>query len=1001
MAPGPVLLRLPAMAASHLCLRFFGGFALEIAEVPAVGVPKPAQELLVQLAIAGPRGVDRIEVASALWPQVTPERARFYLRRCLTQLRSILGNESGRLSSYGERRISLDLSDCFCDLVDFELATGSLAEKALVSAARAYAGDLLPGNHSEWVRPVRESYRDRYVRVLHRLAAADQVKGDFDAALKVLMDAIQAEPCREESYRLLMRILHQKGDYLGVAYAFRELRTSLLNDVGLSPSSETVDLYRELVAEAQTVVQARRDDTSRQAGKMVAFPSPVGGFTGRAAELTELGDRVKDSRMVTVTGLGGVGKSRLAIEAAAALHEQFSGGTAFADMSACKGLDDVVDRIARSLGLQDTDELGALSHGGRVLLCLDGAEHVSAECSQVIGKLLQDAPNVHVLCTSRVALHTPDEHIFRLEPLHVPGRSQTDLTSVLATEAVEFFLASTKRAGCAFITTLDNVDALKELCIRLDGVPLALELAAVRLRSLPIGEIVDNLDDRFHLLDVAGGTHGGRRTLSGVLDWSFHLLTPPEQVLLVRLGVFPSSWSLGAAQAVCADAELASKQIPFLLANLASHSLIVFDPASDGGRYSMLETVRTYVRERFSQSPDLTEGVAFRHAEYFFRAAIAPKVSSEDLPNFSGAVDTFLSSQSPERREMGLVLVNRLFPVWYRAGTVSYALRFALKVVESFGDTRSEAMTEAVFRAAGAAHWLFNIDLANELFARAEEMGDALGLEEWNSEILHARGELAANDGRLEDADRLLRSALARFRLAGDLSRQATCLRMLGYVKRELQDFEEAQELTHDALAIYTKLDHSEGRLWCLGSLAAINLSAHAPERAAPLLLQTLELQQRDGNTPGEAWNLTMLGITYVQLRDYPVAEAFFVQAIALHEREAESLSKAWPMQELGELYRLAGRLNEAREAVSEALRLCRSSGSTNLEARALIRLCAIAVEQKDLASARAYRDTARELLATIQAPQIWDDLEKAAGQLREASEAKSFDAAATSASDA
>jgi len=210
---------------------------------------------------------------------------------------------------------------------------------------------------------------------------------------------------------------------------------------------------------------------------------------------------------------------------------------------------------------------------------------------------------------------------------------------------------------------------------------------------------------------------------------------------------------------------------------------------------------------------------------------------------------------------------------------------------------------------------------------------------------------------------------------------------MLGYVKRENQDFDQAQELTRDALAIYTKLDHTEGRLWCLGSLAAINLSANAPDRAAPLLLQTLELQRRDGNTPGEAWNLTMLGITFARLRAYPTAEAYFRQAIALHEREAENLSKAWPLQELGELFRQEGRLDEARSALSEALRLCRSSGSTNLEALALIRLSVIAVEQQDLACAFAYRDAAAELLATIQAPQLALDLDTATSLLQAAAE--------------
>ena len=963
------------MAAPPIQLQLFGAFALHVEGISATGVPKPGQELLARLAVGGRGGVDRVETATSLWPDAEGERALFYLRRSLTQLRTVLGSQRARLKASGDRRIVFDLDGCSCDLTRFDFASHRPDPKSLAIAADAYGGKLLLGHRSEWVRQLRATCAGRHSQLLCQLAAIAEAGGELDAAHEWLNRALQADPVREETCRQLMRLLARSGDFAAIVRAFRDLRVSLRRVVGLPPSQVTVDLYRELLAGARLVASAR-SDTERIAGGVSTLPAPPTPFFGRETEQAVLLTALSERRLVTLTGHGGVGKTRLAIQVAQAFSSQFAFHVAFVDLSVFTTAAEVDERIARAVGVSDSGV--PFDPVARTLLVVDGAEHVVSGCIAVLGKLLESAGELHVLCTSRIALQMREEHVILLDPMRLPTPRDDAKEEPAAAEAVAFFLQCAKRVAPAVRAEQQDLGQVVELCRRLDGLPLALELAAVRLRTLPLRDIVANLDNQFGLLDPAPDGRD-RRTLKNVLEWSFRLLSPGEAMLFVRLGVFPSSWTVAASQAVCGSSELSSDHIPLLLSGLVDHSLVAYDASA--GSYRMLETVRAYARKQLGKEPATLRELRERHADHYLAVAahIGPDSSNaeQEEANFVAAIDEFLSSAQTERRSIALRLVNRLFPHWYRLGSVSDGLRTALRVIKAYGDSPSEVLTEALFRAASAAHWLYNIDLSKDLFGRAEAIADMLDLEAWGTESIRSRGELAANEGRLQEARELLHVALRRFRLAEDPLGEAACLGMLGYVARQSLEDGLAFELTEAALAIYTAHDNSEGRLWCLGSLAAAHVSARSPQRAVPILLETLELQERAGNWPAQAWNLTMLGTAHVQLGEFESGENFFTRALSLSGLDAEDLRKGWPTLELGELYRRAGRLKEAEATLIVALKLCRAGGAVSLEVRALLRLCLVAIDLGDLSSARAYRSAAKEALATLQKPPQIEELEE------------------------
>ena len=401
------------------------------------------------------------------------------------------------------------------------------------------------------------------------------------------------------------------------------------------------------------------------------LPGQLTSFVGRQAQMAELRRLVGGNRLVTLTGAGGAGKTRLAVEVAAGLTTEFGDGVWYVDLAPITNPALAAVIVARTLGLPDQpgrstmDLLVRFFGEKKVLLLLDNCEHLLDACGTLVVELLAACPQLTILATSR-------------EPLGVPGELSWRVPSLsLADEAVELFTDRARRARPEFGVDDDNIALVEEICARLDGMPLAIELAAARVRALSLHQIVDSLHDRFRLLTGGARTAVRRQqTLRASVDWSHALLTESEQVLFRRLAVFAGGLDLDAAQAVGADSEVEGYQLLDQLSLLVDKSLVVADDTGDGMRYRLLETVRQYAQEKLGESGEAGE-VRTRHRDYF--TATAVELESQGLAGLEALMrwaeveidnlrTAFAWSRENSDPETALRLVSSLQQFWMRRG---------------------------------------------------------------------------------------------------------------------------------------------------------------------------------------------------------------------------------------------------------------------------------------------------------------------------------------------
>lgn len=345
-------------------------------------------------------------------------------------------------------------------------------------------------------------------------------------------------------------------------------------------------------------VEGRRDN----------LPTQLTSFVGRQGELSELKHTVQTSRLVTLTGVGGAGKSRLAVAAASELRGAFSDGVCLVQLAPLSDSDQIVSAIAAAVGIPEdpqrplVETLTAQLRSRQTLMVIDNCEHLLASCAELIAALLQGSARLRILATSREALAVPGEVIIPVPPLAVPPRG-ADLAALGEFSAVRLFIDRAHAVRPSFSITPANTAAVIEIVSQLDGLPLALELAAARIKLLSAEQIADRLSDRFRLLSGGGRTVLPRQqTLRGAIDWSYDLLEEEECALLRRLAVFAGSWAVDAATAVCTDSRVEAEDVLDLLGRLVDKSLVVVIEGVEENRFGLLETIRQYGRERLLEA---------------------------------------------------------------------------------------------------------------------------------------------------------------------------------------------------------------------------------------------------------------------------------------------------------------------------------------------------------------------------------------------------------------
>ncbi|MFG1823487.1 ATP-binding protein [Microbispora bryophytorum] len=518
-------------------------------------------------------------------------------------------------------------------------------------------------------------------------------------------------------------------------------------------------------------------------GEPAGLPAEVTSFVGRRHELAELKRLLGSAHVVTVIGVGGVGKTRLALRAAEEVHRSFPGGVRLVELAALEDPGLLAQAVAEALMVNQhstrppLDALVERLQGRQSLIVLDNCEHVLAECAVLVDTLVRALPELRVLATSRQALGISGERIVELAPLPMPGPDGDSAVPLAESDAVRLFAERAAAVVPGFEVTEENEEAVAEICRRLDGLPLALEMAAVRLRALSVGQVLERLDDRFRLL--TGGSRAAlprQRTLRALFEWSYELCTGQERLLWQRVSVFVGCLDLEAAEQVCAGDGIAREDVLELVAGLVDKSVLLRRESDGAVRYCLLDTVRQFGREQLAASGEEAT-LHRRHRDYYRKItsrAWAELFSSaqqswverlqRDHANLRKALDWSL--REPGEAETGLAMTAELLYHWsgYHLSEGAGWFDRSLAAAAEPGEVRAHALW------AGAWIALLRGDCATTL-ARLEEataIAERLGLRVTLGYIAFLSGMAAVSGGDLENGMRRYEEAAAVHRALGN-----------------------------------------------------------------------------------------------------------------------------------------------------------------------------------------------------------------------------------------
>ena len=587
------------------------------------------------------------------------------------------------------------------------------------------------------------------------------------------------------------------------------------------------------------------------------LPAEVTRFIGRRRELLAVTDAVHGHRLVTLRGVAGVGKTRLALHAAAALRDGFADGCWLVQLSALHTPELLARTVSEALGLPDeagddpARALAASLAGRELLLIFDTCEHLTGACAGLAALLLAESPGTRVLATSRAPLDLAGEHVVLIGPLELPADSTGgggDPAAARA-DAVELFLDRARAAVPGFALTPENSAAVAGLCRRLDGIPLAIELAAVRLRGIPAQEILARLGDRFGVLGSTRTATSRHRSLRAAVSWSYELCTPAEQRLWAEISVFPGGFAPAAAERVCGRGSAGP------LRGLAEKSVVQFTPGPGGGRYQMLDTMREFGAEHLDDAA--AASARTRHRDYYLElaeqaaagllAAAQPdwlrRLGSE-TPNLRAALG--FSFAAPGEAPAGLRMTRLLLPYWQMTGHFTEGRRWhELAVAAAQAAGSAAAGAPAGGRAGGQAGGKAGGQAGGGAGGQAGAAGDDRA---W---ALFGAGVLAVQQGDLAPAGPLLDRAAALAAAAADEDLAARVTDARAILAFNSGDLEAARAGYEAALAVYERAGFKDpAALVTYGRLASVCLLTFDLERAAALCEQCL---RRCAQT-GEQW---------------------------------------------------------------------------------------------------------------------------------------------------
>jgi predicted ATPase/DNA-binding SARP family transcriptional activator len=845
-------------------------------------------------------------LSAMLWPDYDQAKAYTNLRHTVWEIQRLFG--PGRLNTSRDT-ISLNTqTDIWVDVRQFEaLCLHSRAEADILSrvsllteAIKLYRNHFLTGfslregtTFNEWAFVKSKDIQNKLVDVLTTLCEDYYAMGQANRAIPFAQQLIAIDPLNESSHRRLMQIYLQTDQHNAALNQYQTLERTLRKEFNLDPQPETHQLYKKILKRDLKPLQAEKQPEIIPPKHNL--PVQLSTFIGRDGEKAKIVHLLETNRLVTLAGVGGIGKTSLALQVGQKTLKTYPDGVWFIALDSLSDPTLVPQTIAAVLGIRDGSDRSLIDalinrlHEKTILLILDNCEHLLRPCTQLIKTLLQNCYNLRLLVTSREVLNLEGEATFYLPPLSIPEFQDLSLEKLTAYESIRLFTERAALALPSFDLTRANAKPIVEICNRVDGIPLAIELAAARVNVLQVEEILEQLHVSFRLpANDSRAILPRHQTLQLSMDWSWGLLDESEQIFLRQLSVFAGGWTLESALAVCDGNVLG------LSGALAKKSLLVVGPeAGHMTRFRLHEIVRQYAREKLAESGE-EENIRTRHLNCFLslseQAALGWQGPSqlgwygrlmEERDNFRVSLEL---TRQTRNVESGLCLSGRLKYLWMNLD-----------------------MQEGM-------RWLnyFLQDLQSNSF----------GLP--RAQALLTQGELLNNLNRLSEAYKVLQECLALFRACGDISGEIDSLHLLAHELFVLGDRQRSLEIAHRALE-RSRLQSDlfrEGR-------SLYRLGRYDPDstRSFTYLEQAIVVSRQAKDWHGLSSSLGTAGERAMLDGKIQLAENYVKEAVLLCRQLKNKLGLCTHLQNSGRIAFAQGEIAQAFVHLHESIEICRETG--------------------------------------------------------------------------
>jgi len=675
------------------------------------------------------------------------------------------------------------------------------------------------------------------------------------------------------------------------------------------------------------------------------LPLDLTRFIGREREIAEVKRLLKQHRLVTLTGVGGTGKTRLSLQVAREMQDGFADGVWVVELSTIFEKDQVIRAVAAVLDVREKinqplmESIVEFLKPRELLIIMDNCEHLISTCAGFAGTLLSACPEIRIMVTSREALGIQGEISYHVPSMNLPDlESLPEADEAWQVESMQLFMDRAASVKPDFDPNQQDTLAVARICTRLDGIPLAIELAAVRVRALPVEEIANRLSDRFRLL--TGGIRTAmprQQTLQALIDWSFDLLTEQEKLLLQRMSVFSGGATLDAVESICSGGGLNEVDILDLITRLVDKSLVTFEIMNGSARYDMLETIRQYARAKLIQSGEI-EFLRRKHLEYYtgYTEKIAPELwrgeqvrwmdrLEQEHDNLRVALEWSLCGEcGSDLLIPGMRIAGAVSLFWLVRGHWSEAwtwMRRLLENTETLG-LHDPVKTRLLYSAGFIVESLGDIHKSKELFELAVLEARAQQDTSGHAYALLGLGEIAINEHSVEEAERHIEQSLLIFKSLNDKVGMLLAYADKGKIAADSQGYDKAREFFNENLKICRELGHQLGVAGTLLALGQIETHFGDKNKGRKLVEESLSIYRVSKDKSGIAGALSAIGLSELYAENMESSREHYEQALRIARELRSGPSIGTALIALGEIARSQSDYTAARDYYEEALHL-------------------------------------------------------------------------------